>query len=71
MLKISVLDSSSQRRLVIEGKLVGPWSNELGCSRREESYVRRVERYMRSPRGAIGGDARHISRERLICTPCG
>jgi hypothetical protein len=29
MLKISIVDSSSQRRLVIEGKLVGPWASEL------------------------------------------
>jgi hypothetical protein len=29
MLKISVLDTPSQRRLVIEGKLIGPWASEL------------------------------------------
>jgi hypothetical protein len=29
MLKISILDTPSQRRLVIEGKLVGPWAAEL------------------------------------------
>jgi len=29
MLKISILDSASRRRLVIEGKLTDPWASEL------------------------------------------
>ena len=29
MLRISILDSVSQRRLLIEGKLIGPWATEL------------------------------------------
>jgi hypothetical protein len=29
MLKISLIDSTRQRRLVVEGKLVGPWAAEL------------------------------------------
>jgi hypothetical protein len=29
MLKISILDTSSQRQLVIEGKLIWPWATEL------------------------------------------
>jgi hypothetical protein len=29
MLKISILDTPSRRRLVIEGKLIGPWASEL------------------------------------------
>ena len=29
MLRISILDSVSQRRLLIEGKLIGPWTTEL------------------------------------------
>jgi hypothetical protein len=29
MLKISVLDTPSRRRLLIEGKLIGPWAAEL------------------------------------------
>jgi hypothetical protein len=29
MLKISILDTPSQRQLLIEGKLVGPWATEL------------------------------------------
>ena len=29
MLKISILDSRSLRRLVIEGKLIAPWASEL------------------------------------------
>ncbi len=29
MLKISIIDSPSQRRLVLEGKLIAPWAAEL------------------------------------------
>ena len=29
MLKISILDTPSQRQLVMEGKLIGPWATEL------------------------------------------
>ena len=29
MLRISILDTPSQRRLLIEGKLIGPWAAEL------------------------------------------
>jgi hypothetical protein len=29
MLKISIIDSRTHRRLVLEGKLVGPWAGEL------------------------------------------
>jgi len=29
MLKISILDTPSQCRLMIEGKLIGPWATEL------------------------------------------
>jgi len=29
MLKISILDTPSQRRLLLEGKLIGPWAAEL------------------------------------------
>jgi len=29
MLKISSIDTSSQRRLVLEGKLITPWTTEL------------------------------------------
>jgi hypothetical protein len=29
MLKISIVDSRTQRRLVVEGKLVPPWTGEL------------------------------------------
>ena len=29
MLKISIIDSRTHRRLVLEGKLVGPWADEL------------------------------------------
>ena len=35
MLKISIIDSRTHRRLVLEGKLVGPWADELrpACER--------------------------------------
>jgi hypothetical protein len=29
MLKISIIDSRMHRRLILEGKLVGPWADEL------------------------------------------
>ena len=29
MLKISILDTASYRRLVIEGKLIAPWASEV------------------------------------------
>lgn len=29
MLKISVIDTRAQRRLVLEGKLIAPWTSEL------------------------------------------
>ena len=35
MLKISILDTPRHRRLVIEGKLIGPWAAELGSVWRE------------------------------------
>ena len=35
MLKISIVEGTKQRRLVVEGKLVAPWSDELkaACER--------------------------------------
>ena len=35
MLKISVVESANQRRLILEGKLIGPWATELkaACER--------------------------------------
>jgi hypothetical protein len=32
MLKISVIDSRTQRRLVLEGRLIAPWVAELGTT---------------------------------------
>jgi hypothetical protein len=29
MLKISIIEGSTERRLIVEGKLVGPWAAEL------------------------------------------
>jgi hypothetical protein len=29
MLKISIVDTASRRRLIVEGKLIGPWASEL------------------------------------------
>ena len=37
MLKISVIDSARQRRLVVEGKLVAPWAAELRNACQEAS----------------------------------
>ena len=33
MLKISLIDGRSQRRLVLEGKLIAPWAAELKSTR--------------------------------------
>jgi hypothetical protein len=35
MLKISIIEGHTQRRLIVEGKLVGPWAAELrgACER--------------------------------------
>ena len=32
MLKISIVEEREQRWLVVEGKLVAPWSDELTCA---------------------------------------
>ncbi len=32
MLKISIVDGTNQRRLVVEGKLIGPWAAELSSA---------------------------------------
>jgi hypothetical protein len=32
MLKISTMDIRNQRRLVLEGKLIWPWTTELRCA---------------------------------------
>jgi hypothetical protein len=38
MLRISVLENRNERRLVVEGKLIAPWSDELkgACQRARE-----------------------------------
>jgi len=43
MLKISILDGRKQRRLVVEGKLVAPWCDELkaACERASSGLDRR------------------------------
>jgi anti-anti-sigma regulatory factor len=35
VLKISVVDTKMQRRVVLEGKLIAPWSAELRCAGKE------------------------------------
>lgn len=35
MLKISIVDTPTQRRLVIEGKLIAPWTTELTTAWRQ------------------------------------
>jgi hypothetical protein len=37
MLKISIVDNASHRRLVVEGKLIAPWSAELRSAWRRET----------------------------------
>ena len=32
MLKISILDTPNQRRLMLEGRLIAPWAAELGSA---------------------------------------
>jgi hypothetical protein len=39
MLKISILDTASYRRLVIEGKLIAPWASELTSAWRQAKAV--------------------------------
>ena len=34
MLKISILDSPNQRRLMLEGRLIAPWTAELTSARK-------------------------------------
>jgi hypothetical protein len=51
MLKISTIENSSQCRLVLEGKLVGPWAGELksACERaRAELRDRKLVIYIRN-----------------------
>jgi hypothetical protein len=40
MLRISIIESSSERRLVVEGKLIEPWIHELRRSWREAAEQR-------------------------------
>jgi len=35
MMKMSILDTPSHRRLVVEGKLIAPWTAELSCAWRK------------------------------------
>ena len=39
MLKISILDSDKERRLILEGKLIAPWTTELrrACNEARQS----------------------------------
>ena len=43
MLKISVVDSQNERHLVLEGKLVAPWTTELrkACEQATEGLDRK------------------------------
>jgi hypothetical protein len=43
MLKISIVESQTDRRLIVEGKLVGPWAAELRdvCEESEKDLVGR------------------------------
>jgi hypothetical protein len=39
MLKIPILETPSHRRLVVEGKLIVPWTAELSCAWRKATAV--------------------------------
>ena len=43
MLKISIVDSDGERRLVLEGKLIAPWTTELqrSCDEARRSLLSR------------------------------
>jgi hypothetical protein len=41
MLKISLIDSTKQRQLIVEGKLIAPWAAELRNARQQASTDRR------------------------------
>jgi hypothetical protein len=49
MLRISVIDSRTERQLVLEGKLIGPWVEDRGAEKGMEDSERRD----RGPR--VGG----------------
>jgi hypothetical protein len=53
MLKISMVEGASQRRLVLEGKLIAPWAAEL-----KAEYIK--ARQERDPRELVV-DVRHLS----------
>ncbi len=48
MLKISVVDSRIERRLVLEGKLIAPWVAELRTSRGGERIRHQPRRRKRT-----------------------
>jgi hypothetical protein len=41
MLKISLIDSTKQRQLIVEGKLIAPWAAELRNACQQASADRR------------------------------
>ena len=53
MLKISIIEGHSERRLIVEGKLVGPWAAEL----RRESERANTELFGRK----LVVDMRHVT----------
>jgi hypothetical protein len=53
MLKISIIDSDKKRRLILEGKLIAPWTTEL---------QRACDEARQSPRGReIGLDLKNLT----------
>jgi len=68
VLKISVIDTRTQRRLVLEGKLLGPWTEELRTAGRS-AVVGRADRDlvidMRNVT-AIGGDGEAALLELML-----
>jgi hypothetical protein len=58
MLKISIVEGTNQRRLVLEGKLIGPWVAEL------RSACEGARRDL--PDGALLIDMKHITAMRAV-----
>jgi hypothetical protein len=65
MLKISILDTPSHRRLVIEGKLIAPWATELTRAWRQATEGRNGRELVVDVKGliAISEDGENVLLE--------
>jgi len=77
VLKISVIDTRTQRRLVLEGKLLGPWTAELRIAGQRAVAGRANRDLVIDMRNvtAIGGDGEaallELMRQGAIFRSCG